>query len=177
MRFRVREQIEAVTAVTAERRTDTVGRAHRFRQVGRVLLGDTHAARPGMGTHGRGVAAPRSHARSGRSRRAAQPGSPSRSIRRTSIPGPRPRARIAADEIDLLLIAPERLANPGFRRASIRDDAEPRVRARLRRGSLHLGLGSRLPSRLSPAASSALRAARLDAGVGDDGDRERAGHR
>ena len=40
-------------------------------------------------------------------------------------------ARIAADEIDLLLIAPEAAGEHGLSQASVRHDAEPRVRARL----------------------------------------------
>ena len=56
---------------------------------------------------------------------------------------------IAANEVDLLIVSPERLSNhpprtnTGHRRT--RDRA-----VRRRRGALHLGLGARLPARLPP---------------------------
>ena len=59
------------------------------------------------------------------------------------------------DAVDLLLVSPERFANPGFR-----DDVLPARHGRVgpardRRGALHQRLGTRLPARLPPARSGA----------------------
>ncbi len=64
--------------------------------------------------------------------------------------------QLAAGEVDLLLISPERLNNPDFR-----DEVLPRLAASARpagrrRGALHLRLGPRLPARLPPASARML---------------------
>ena len=84
---------------------------------------------------------------------------------------------IRAGEVDVLLVSPERLNNPGFR-----DEVLPRAGRDLRapgrrRGPLHLRLGPRLPARLPPDPHPARRPARRHPGARDHGDRQRPGHR
>ncbi len=61
------------------------------------------------------------------------------------------RDRLAADAIDLLLISPERLNNPQLPRRDAAAVRRLRRPAGDRRGALHLGLGTRLPSRTTGA--------------------------
>ena len=84
--------------------------------------------------------------------------------------------QIAAGEVDVLLVSPERLNNPGFR-----DQVLPRLDrdhgpARRRRGPLHLRLGPRLPARLPPHPHAPRRAPGRHPGAGDHGHRQRPGH-
>ncbi len=80
-------------------------------------------------------------------------------------------------DVDLLLVSPERFANPQFR-----DDRAARSRvthraARDRRGALHQRLGSRLPPRLPPHRPHPRSPARRRAGAVHHRDRERPGRR
>ena len=61
---------------------------------------------------------------------------------------------LAADEVDVLLVSPERLNNPRFREEQLPEPRRPRRPARHRRGALRLRLGPRLPSRLPPASAT-----------------------
>ena len=84
-------------------------------------------------------------------------------------------AQIEADEVDVLLISPERLANQRFR-----DDVLPSGRpaqraAGDRRGPLHLRLGPRLPARLPTARAGARPAPGRGAGAVLHGHRQRPG--
>ena len=86
-------------------------------------------------------------------------------------------AEIADGEVDVLLVSPERLNNPGFR-----DNVLPKLTAdgradRDRRGALHLRLGPRLPARLPADQDAAAEPAAGDPGAGDHRHRERPGHR
>ena len=84
---------------------------------------------------------------------------------------------IRAGEVDVLLVSPERLNNPGFRDEVLPRLAETLRPARGRRGPLHLGLGPRLPARLPPDPHAALRPARRHPRAGHDRDRQRPGDR
>ena len=77
-----------------------------------------------------------------------------------------------ADEVDLLLLSPERLANQGSARrpAGLH---RPRRPARDRRGALHLRLGPRLPPRLPPDRRAAAARCPRRRGAVHDGDRQR----
>ena len=87
----------------------------------------------------------------------------SRSTRPTPTSGTTCTRRSRADEVDVLLVSPERLNNPRLpRRAAARPGRRGRA-ARRRRGALHLRLGPRLPARLPPA--SATCSAELPAGI------------
>ena len=68
------------------------------------------------------------------------------------------REAIDRDEVDLLLISPERFNNPAFRDDVLPDGGRALGPARDRRGPLHQRLGPRLPARL-PAARPRPRAA------------------
>ena len=57
-------------------------------------------------------------------------------------------AALAADEVDLLLVSPERLNNPRFRDEQLPAAGRGHRPARRRRGALHQRLGPRLPARL-----------------------------
>ncbi len=83
---------------------------------------------------------------------------------------------VRAGRLDVLLISPERLANPGFARAAARS-AGRIGSARDRRGALRLGLGLRLPARLPAADPDAARPGAGHPGAGHHGDRQRAGDR
>ncbi len=87
------------------------------------------------------------------------------------------RAALAADEVDVLLVSPERLNNPRFRDEQLPDLAAALRAARRRRGALHQRLGPRLPARLPADPRPADRPAPRRAGAGDDGDRQRPGRR
>ena len=58
--------------------------------------------------------------------------------------------RLDADEVDVLLVSPERLNNPSFREQQLPALVRRIGTARRRRGALHQRLGPRLPSRLPP---------------------------
>ncbi len=80
----------------------------------------------------------------------------------------------ARDEIDVLLISPERLANEGFATDVLPRDPGLDRAVRRRRGALHLGLGPRLPAGLPadrPDPAELLDPRR--AGPRDDRDRQR----
>ena len=64
-------------------------------------------------------------------------------------------AAIARDEVDILLISPERLANERFRTRGARAASRHDLAAGDRRGALHLRLGPRLPAAL-PACSERI---------------------
>ena len=84
------------------------------------------------------------------------------------------RDRLAAGELDLLLISPERLNNPRFR---YRDAADVRGLGRAagdRRGALHLRLGSRLPAGLPARQGHAVGAGRRHRGAWHDRHRQRS---
>ena len=78
--------------------------------------------------------------------------------------------------IDVLLISPERLANPAFA-APAAGSARLLRAAGHRRGALRLGLGLRLPARLPAADPHAAVPRAGHAGAGHHGDRQRAGDR
>ena len=61
-------------------------------------------------------------------------------------------ARLAADEVDVLLVSPERLNNPAFRENAAAGARPAHRHARGRRGALHQRLGARLPPRLPAPA-------------------------
>ena len=65
-------------------------------------------------------------------------------------------AEIRAGAVDVLLVSPERLNNPGFRDNVLPQLTADRRADRDRRGALHLRLGPRLPARL-PADQDAAR--------------------
>ncbi len=95
--------------------------------------------------------------------------------RRTS--GAEVRGALAADEVDVLLVSPERLNNPRFRDEQLPDLAPTLRAAGGRRGALHQRLGPRLPPRLPAHPRPARRAARRHAGARHHRDRERPGGR
>ena len=83
---------------------------------------------------------------------------------------------VRGGSVDLLLISPERLANPAFRRPAA--GAAGRLwSARHRRGALRVGLGLRLPPRLPAPHPHTPRPGAGDSGARNDGDGERQGHR
>ena len=57
-------------------------------------------------------------------------------------------ARLAADDVDVLLVSPERLTNPRFREEQLPGLVAPLRAGRGRRGALRLRLGPRFPPRL-----------------------------
>ena len=75
------------------------------------------------------------------------------------------REALAADEVDVLLVSPERLNNPRFRDEQLPDLAAPLRPARRRRGALHQRLGPRLPARLPPHPRPARRRCPADTPV------------
>ena len=85
--------------------------------------------------------------------------------------------RLDRDEIDVLLISPERFANAGFRDSILPTARAARRFARRRRGALHQRLGSRLPARLSPHGTGARTPAGRRAGARHHRDGERPGRR
>ena len=86
-------------------------------------------------------------------------------------------AALAADEVDLLLVSPERLTNPRFRDEQLPAAGRGHRPAGRRRGALHQRLGPRLPARLPADPRPADDPARRPAGACDDGDRQPAGGR
>ena len=82
---------------------------------------------------------------------------------------------LAADEVDVLLVSPERLGNERFRARTLGRSRRHRP-VRRRRGALHLRLGPRLPPRLPAHRRASPAAAAGRAGARDDGDRQRARH-
>ena len=86
-------------------------------------------------------------------------------------------ARLAADDVDVLLVSPERLTNPRFREEQLPGLVAPLRPGGRRRGALRLRLGARLPARLPPHPRPARHAARRHPGAGHDGHGERAGGR
>ena len=84
---------------------------------------------------------------------------------------------IRAGEVDVLLVSPERLNNPGLPRRGAAPAGRDLRAARGRRGALHLRLGPRLPARLPPDPHPARRPARGHPRAGDDRHRQRAGDR
>ena len=86
-------------------------------------------------------------------------------------------ARLAADDVDVLLVSPERLTNPRFREEQLPGlVARCGLRGR-RRGALRLRLGPRLPPRLPPHPRPARHPAGRDAGARHHRDGERARRR
>ena len=85
-------------------------------------------------------------------------------------------AEIEAGTVDVLLVSPERLNNPGFRDLILPRLAESAWHAGHRRGALHLRLGARLPARLPPPALGGRRPHAGRAGARDHRDRQRQGH-
>ena len=81
-------------------------------------------------------------------------------------------AKLARDEIDILLISPERLANERFRTQVLAGIAGADFAAGDRRGALHLRLGPRFPPALSPAGADRQNAAAQPAPAGHHRDRE-----
>ena len=77
----------------------------------------------------------------------------------------------------MLLVSPERLANPGFGRRVLDGAGRPARAAGDRRGARGLRLGPRLPARLPPGLRRAPAAQPEHPGAGDHGDRQPAGHR
>ena len=61
-------------------------------------------------------------------------------------------ARLDRDEVDVLLVSPERLNNPSFREQQLPALVRAHRAAGRRRGALHQRLGPRLPARLPAAA-------------------------
>ncbi len=171
------EQLAAVTAVVADRRRTLLVARTGFREVGGLLLRHPHVPRPRVGSDRRRVATARPHARPGGRRRASRAWSPSRSTPPTSNAWAEIEERVDARRDRP---APHRSRAARQRRippTGVRHDADPGLRARLRRGPLHLRLGPRLPARLPATPAAARRAAVMDAGVGHHGDGEPAGDR
>ena len=84
-------------------------------------------------------------------------------------------AQLDRDEVDVLLVSPERLNNPSFR-----DEQLPAARAedrtaRGRRGALHQRLGARLPPRLPTASRPHRPHTRRRSRARDDRDRQQPG--
>ena len=100
---------------------------------------------------------------------------PWRSTRRTRTSGATCSRRLDRDEVDVLLVSPERLNNPSFREQQLPALVRAHRTARRRRGALHQRLGPRLPPRLPAAARPHRADARRRAGAGDDGDGEQPG--
>jgi hypothetical protein len=120
----------------------------------------------------RRVAAPRAHAQPGRRRRAGR-----HPRRHHQLRQPRRlaeiEARSSADEVDVLLISPERLNNPASARGAAVAGGSGRA-AGHRRSPLHLRLGPRLPARLPPHRRRAGRPGGRGPGAGRHRHRERA---
>ena len=92
------------------------GAGHRLGQVGRVLGRDHGAPRARRRADAGGVAAARADARPDRRGRAGRAAGRHRQLDQRRRVGRRARTPSPADEIDVLLVSPERLANPALRR-------------------------------------------------------------
>ena len=79
--------------------------------------------------------------------------------------------------VDVLLVSPERLANPGFGRTGAGPAGRLHRPPGDRRGARRLRLGPRLPARLPPRVRRAAAAQPADPGAGHDRHGEPAGHR
>ena len=158
---RLREDQWTAIEALVDRAPAGAGRAaHRLGQVGGLLRRDRPAAGPRRRPDGHRQPAARAHAQPGR-RRGARAGTRAVTVNSSNVDewGEVVRRRSPAGEVDVLLVSPERLNNPGFRDAVLpaaRRDDRP---ARRRRGALHLRLGPRLPARLPPHPHAARRAA------------------
>ena len=125
--------------------------AHRVGQVGGVLRRDAAAAPARRRPDRARVAAAGAHARPDRRRRAG-------GVRAVAINSTNAHewadvlAQLDRDEVDVLLVSPERLNNPSFREQQLPALVRAHRPARRRRGALHQRLGPRLPARLPPAA-------------------------
>ena len=84
-------------------------------------------------------------------------------------------AAIQRNEVDILLISPERLANERFRTRSAGGHRGADRLAGDRRSALHLGLGARFPAPLPPAGAHRAHVARESAAARHDGDGEQPG--
>ena len=91
------------------------GAAHRLGQVGGVLRGDGAAARARQRADGDRLAAARADAQPGGGRRAGRESGPARSTPSNTEEWETVQAEVAAGEVDVLLVSPERLNNPDFR--------------------------------------------------------------
>ena len=80
------------------------------------------------------------------------------------------------DQVDVLLVSPERFANERFRNEVLAEVRGPDIALRDRRSALHLGLGPRLPAPLPAHRTHRRQPAPQPAPAGDDRDREPSRH-
>ena len=121
--------------------------AHRLGQVGRLLRRHRAAAGRGRRPDRHHQPAARADARPDRGGRAGRHPGRDDELANAEEWG-EVREALAADEVDVLLVSPERLNNPRFRDEQLPDLAAPLRPARRRRGALRQRLGPRLPARL-----------------------------
>ncbi len=119
------DQWTAIEALVVDRRRVAGRAAHRLGQVRGLLRRHRAAARAGRRADGDRLAAAGADAQPDRGRRARRASARSRSTRPTSRTGSRSTDAVAAGEVDVLLVSPERLNNPDFR-----DEVLPAARRR-----------------------------------------------
>ena len=118
-------QFEAIETLVQSRRAGARRAAHRMGQVRGLLRRDPAAAPPRHGSHDPGLAAAGPHARPGGGGRARRSARGEHQLRQSARMGGI-LDRLRADELDVLLVSPERLNNPRFR-----DEQLPALMARV----------------------------------------------